>query len=745
MKTVETKKKVKPRTKKEKHGIVVKSEEVLPELNPENSLKRKGSDNLEKDLEKKKKKKKTLQEDTPLDKESKKQKKSKGKGKEKNDKVISPEQSKVKNEIERTPNLSLSIVPATLPSPSKISLSDQKKAKKQKKEKKNKKEKNESKKVDKEEPKDKVQKSESKEKEGKKRKKEKKERKEKQEESSENFSEIKSKSSNLKECDIKNGPKPIDNASVSVLSTITPESASNTINQKNVKEDLILSNKLKSEASNSMAAIVKASPTTTDLGTQHKRRVSTRSVSKAKEATPISIPTTASVPKKATPISIPTTPGVPKKATPISIPTTASVLKKTSTISNPTTLGAPKKPTPVKARKKAAPRAKRSSKYPLTPEVIPDDSDEEFSKRLPEVCGGSVFMDETEEEKAQRIRSYSDFQRTRDEVIGHPGLIEYNSDGISKVQQKFFTPKEIKSLEDTGYAIRKGKFSKDEDVIITKAVEKYLEERGKGVELIQYILFKKYKDKDKSGGEETDKVITLCQEVGKVVPTRTLNAIYLRLRRRYHPDNYGGRFTKEQEMLLHQLTLIHGKDWKTIGPLLGREPSSCRDRWRFRKLQEYRTGPWTEEEEEKLKKIVYSLTIDKGRSAERDISWEVVAEKMVTRDASRCRSYWYSELCMKLKEAPSEKEGLANTREFLKRIYESNVKHDSHIQWRELIDDKWSPWTPPFMQKTWYQLKSLITDAEDMSFEQVLQFLMRQNDKYFEHLSLEEPPLKGSD
>ncbi|ORX90675.1 hypothetical protein K493DRAFT_380313, partial [Basidiobolus meristosporus CBS 931.73] len=203
--------------------------------------------------------------------------------------------------------------------------------------------------------------------------------------------------------------------------------------------------------------------------------------------------------------------------------------------------------------------------------------------------------------------------------------------------------KVFQQLEASGYAVRKGKFSKEEDEVITKAVENYLAERNEGVELIHRVLFGSKSEKSR------DESKLLCQEVGKVVPDRPLNAIYLRLRRKYHPDNYGGPFTPEQEAKLHQLVLMYGRDWKKIGPLIGREPSSCRDRWRFYKMEPCKTGAWSAEENEKLKTIIYSMTVDIGRSAERDIPWEVVATKMGDRSGRQCRIHWYTSLDMQLK------------------------------------------------------------------------------------------------
>ncbi|ORX90674.1 hypothetical protein K493DRAFT_57244 [Basidiobolus meristosporus CBS 931.73] len=114
---------------------------------------------------------------------------------------------------------------------------------------------------------------------------------------------------------------------------------------------------------------------------------------------------------------------------------------------------------PAKATKKAAPIAvpttKNGSKkrHPLTPAIIPDDSDEEFTPellddnkakakppkkmKLPAMCGGTEFLAETQEEAAQRIQEYEEFRRKRQEVVGSTGKIEFNADGVSLIQEKW--------------------------------------------------------------------------------------------------------------------------------------------------------------------------------------------------------------------------------------------------------------------------------------------------------------------
>ncbi|RUS23749.1 hypothetical protein BC938DRAFT_474678 [Jimgerdemannia flammicorona] len=139
---------------------------------------------------------------------------------------------------------------------------------------------------------------------------------------------------------------------------------------------------------------------------------------------------------------------------------------------------------------------------------------------------------------------------------------------------------------------------------------------------------------------------------GKAAPfkDRPLRSIFHHVKQIYHPDNYGGKWTEEEDGQLKSLVMQYGHQWKRIGEILGRIGTACKDRWRdsvgHRDIKTQ--GKWTLEEEDKLINIVMDLTTSQGRSADSDVTWNVVSERMGTRTRDQCRSKWFVALFMSI-------------------------------------------------------------------------------------------------
>ena len=226
--------------------------------------------------------------------------------------------------------------------------------------------------------------------------------------------------------------------------------------------------------------------------------------------------------------------------------------------------------------------------------------------------------------------------------------------------------------------IKKGPFSKSEQVSIDTALKKVLEEEG--------LFF-----------EETGarKILTMTRNglpknfwkrVAEYMPCRTIESIYDHTRRRLSSQNYKGKWTFEETQKLNELVVIHGKRWTKIGHCLNRLPGACYDKWRDAlKIGEKRQkGKWNQEERCKLLQLV---TLQKSHEMirilknDRSIRWTDVAEKIGTRSYLQCRNEWTRFF------SPGSKTQLtiADTIEFINKIFSSDISDETEIKWGELI------------------------------------------------------------
>ena len=68
------------------------------------------------------------------------------------------------------------------------------------------------------------------------------------------------------------------------------------------------------------------------------------------------------------------------------------------------------------------------------------------------------------------------------------------------------------------------------------------------------------------------------------------------MKRKYHPGNYKGKWTPEEEKKLFELYETEGRKWEYIGEELGRTAENCRDKFKSMGEANYLKrikGEWT--------------------------------------------------------------------------------------------------------------------------------------------------------
>ena len=145
-------------------------------------------------------------------------------------------------------------------------------------------------------------------------------------------------------------------------------------------------------------------------------------------------------------------------------------------------------------------------------------------------------------------------------------------------------------------------------------------------------------------------------EMQAALPNRNQRAIRKFCLRRFTAEDTGP-WTEEQDEMLRMAYTEHPNQWAEIGRTVGRTGDSCRDRWRHHLTYDNAdTGPWSQEEEEKLVKAVsecLEVVRENARKESNDeilsdrtkqeslISWNMVADKMDgKRGKKRCYEKW---------------------------------------------------------------------------------------------------------
>ena len=110
-----------------------------------------------------------------------------------------------------------------------------------------------------------------------------------------------------------------------------------------------------------------------------------------------------------------------------------------------------------------------------------------------------------------------------------------------------------------------------------------------------------YRDKDVRGA---------WTKISECLPDRRVSSCHQLIRTRFHPGNYKGTWSKEDEEELAELVKEKGRKWQEISEILERTPMNVRDKWRSMGEENHgkRKGGWRPEEIIQLFRIVEKRT-----------------------------------------------------------------------------------------------------------------------------------------
>uniref|UniRef100_A0A8C3V2X1 Myb-like domain-containing protein n=1 Tax=Catharus ustulatus TaxID=91951 RepID=A0A8C3V2X1_CATUS len=306
----------------------------------------------------------------------------------------------------------------------------------------------------------------------------------------------------------------------------------------------------------------------------------------------------------------------------------------------------------------------------------------------------------------------------------------------------------FKEFKKQGIAVKFGRFTQKENKQIQKNVEEFLALTG--IDSAEKLLFTSRYPDDK------DTIYRLKAEhhFSEGIP-RPWRLIYYRARKMFDPNNYKGRYTKEEKEKLKQYQAVHGNDWKKISELMSRSNLSVA--MKFSEIKSaINYGAWTKEETQKLTNAVKEVLRRKLETENSDslsveqsdtdlwiareklyqaLPWTEIEAKVGSRYWRQCKQKWNSILTRKLSRGQNLYRGTNGLRakiNLIKRLYETNAEDASEINWDELsnaIGDV--PRT--YVQTNFYRLKvSYVPLWKRKTFSEIIDYLYEKKLPEFE-------------
>lgn len=185
-------------------------------------------------------------------------------------------------------------------------------------------------------------------------------------------------------------------------------------------------------------------------------------------------------------------------------------------------------------------------------------------------------------------------------------------------------------LSYPGYTPKRGSWTVAESDVVDKALKQHAKVTGTPIAEI-------FAPRRHTGHPSQRE---LWSALARLVPMRPVRLVWDTLVGRYHPlrndqsKTWVPRktWTSEEDAQLALMVELYGEygsgRWVLIGEAVGKTSNSAWDRWRY--LETFKSGPWTEEEKARL----FSAREEHGEE------WEKVAMDVGTRTRAECRRYW---------------------------------------------------------------------------------------------------------
>ncbi|KAH7098756.1 hypothetical protein BKA62DRAFT_353468 [Auriculariales sp. MPI-PUGE-AT-0066] len=292
----------------------------------------------------------------------------------------------------------------------------------------------------------------------------------------------------------------------------------------------------------------------------------------------------------------------------------------------------------------------------------------------------------------------------------------------------WFTPRQLEAkIKNEGLLVRKGKFSATERKAAYDAMERFciandITEEQK-IELISTTA------KSKGGlGKSFWREITIA------VPQRSLPAVYHHVTRAYHPHRHQGAWTADEDAAILRAVTAYGFQWQKVAAAVGRTGEDCRDRYRNHlALANKASGKWSQQEEEKLRTIVESMTANSNND---EIFWTEVSKQFGTRTRQQCHEKWREDLAIRKDEGKIQWTH-HDSKKLVKLLRSIKVGDELDVDWSQISVGMNSAWTTNKCRKQWRKLRRAADPGNEKTYTEALK-LVRRNIK--DHRDPDEEP-----
>lgn len=268
-------------------------------------------------------------------------------------------------------------------------------------------------------------------------------------------------------------------------------------------------------------------------------------------------------------------------------------------------------------------------------------------------------------------------------------------------------------FEQAGVRMRTGMWSLEEKRKVEKNVARFLARRpGLTVEEIVFSWTKK----ERSG---------FYKKAGKGI-RRPLNSVYTYMLRRYHPYNYMGTYSKEEEERLLKLYDKYGPRWKKIGRKMKRAPDTVcvKHRAMMEKKKavalhgSVKEGRWTDEEHDLLVAAVRELS--ESGDVDLPVVWDLACLRVPGKTATQCRHHWFNRLSL---QSDQRKWSAAEDIKLVEGLYNSKNVQDGEIPWEEMKSEHLPDWQITAIKSAWCKLRVLVPGYTSLLLDDVLVWL----------------------